>query len=75
MELMELTFWNGEPCLVNPTQVLIAGNGERNNAGVMEGSRLYLSHSWMGDNRLFVQESLAKVAVMWARAMRVEEVE
>lgn len=75
MELMELTFWNGEACLVNPTQVMIAVDGERNEAGVMEGSRLYLSHSWKGGSRLFVKERLDEVAMKWARAMRVEEVE
>lgn len=75
MELLELTFGNGEPCLVNPTQVMIAVDGERNNVGVMEGSRLYLAHSWTGGSRIFVKESLDEVAVQWARAMRVEEME
>lgn len=75
MELMELTFGNGDPCLVNPTQVMLAVDGEHSRIGVMEGSMLYLAHIWTGGSRIFVKERLDEVAVKWARAMRVEEME
>ncbi len=71
MELMELTDLYGQRCLVNPTQVLIARKAIESDVRAM----LVMAHNWAGDNQLFVEESLDEVAVKWARAMRVEEME
>lgn len=71
MELMELTAMDathGYACLVNPAQVMIA-------QAATDCTVLFMTHNWVGDNQLFVEESLDEVAVKWARAMRVEEVE
>ena len=72
MELMELTFVDeGKPVLVNPMQVLVV----RKSFYGGTGSEVCMATPRVAGNALEVQESLDEVAVKWARAMRVEEVE
>lgn len=72
MELMELTDKYGQRCLVNPAQVVTVKHG-------FCQTMLIMAHRTKADcpyeEGLLVKESLAEVAVKWARAMRVEEME
>lgn len=70
MELMELTNDSGRPVLVNPMQVQFVKE-----SFLGGGSMVCITQSRISGSELKVKESLDEVAVKWARAMRVEEME
>ena len=70
MELMELTSDGGKPVLLNPMQVQVV---KESFYGC--GSVVCMTQPRISGSEIEVQESLDEVAVKWARAMRVEEVE